>query len=134
MVKAMDRYALTFLAAFSVAAAAAATHAHDGRLDTLKRGYYACERPGDAEVGPGIAANEYDFLVINASRYRTPDGTGTYLRTGEKVQMTSGPRKGDAFAMKGERFLEMTAGEGSAHSIRCILSAASSEPLTSGQD
>lgn len=134
MVKAMDRYALTFLAAFSVAAAAAATHAHDGRLDTLKRGYYACERPGDAEVGPGIAANEYDFLVINGSRYRTPDGTGTYLRTGEKVQMTSGPRKGDAFAMKGERFLEMTAGPGTELAIRCILSAASGEPLTSGQD
>lgn len=134
MVKAMDRYTLTVLAAFSVAAAGAVAHAHDGRLDTLKRGYYACERPGDAEVGPGIAASEYDFLVINASRYRTPDGGGTYLRTGEKVQMTSGPRKGDAFAMKGERFLEVTSGEGSELSIRCILSAASGEPLTAGPD
>ena len=132
MGKAMDRYALAILTAFSLAGTAA--HAHEGRLDTLERGYYACERPGDAEVGPGIAASDYDFLVINASRYRTPDGAGTYLRTGEKVQMTSGPRKGDAFAMKGERFLEMTAGEGSELSIRCILSTASGEPFTAGPD
>lgn len=128
----MDRYALIFLAAFF--GMGAAVHAHDGRLDTLERGYYACERPGDAEIGPGIAASEYDFLVINASRYRTPDGTGTYLRTGEKVQITSGPRKGDAFAMKGERFLEMTAGPGTEFDIRCILARGSGEPLTSGQD
>jgi hypothetical protein len=124
----------TIILAGIASASAAALHAHDGRLDVIDRGYYACETPGDAEIGPGIAASEYDFLVISASRYRTPDGTGSYLRTADKVQMTSGPKEGEAFEMKGERFLEMTAGKGTELGIRCIRSGAPGLPLSAQRD
>jgi hypothetical protein len=110
----------TIILAGIASVCAAAVQAHEGRLGVIDRGYYACETPGDAEIGPGIAASEYDFLVISASRYRTADGTGNYLRTGDKVQMTSGPKKGEAFEMKGERFLKMTTGKGVENGIRCI--------------
>ena len=124
----------TIILAGIASVCAAALHAHDGRLDVIDRGYYACETPGDAEIGPGIAASEYDFLVISASRYRTPDGTGSYLRTGDKVQMTSGPKKGEAFEMKGERFLEMTVGKGAELGIRCIRAGAPGLPLSAQRD
>lgn len=65
-----------------------------GPISTVERGRYVCELP--AEVA-GVVALEQpaeSFEIAGASRYRSPQGNGTYLRRGDRMMMTSGPRNG----------------------------------------
>ena len=69
------------------------------QIGTVERGHYVCELPGDAGGEVGIIQPDENFEIASASRYRSPQGNGTYLRRGDTVTMTSGPRNGTSYAV-----------------------------------
>jgi hypothetical protein len=87
-----------------------------GQLGTLERGLYRCELPGDAGGPAGIPREDEDFEVISSSRYIVPGGRGVYLRKGDLVTMTSGPRKGVQYRLESERHLLKVGNE---EGLRC---------------
>jgi len=90
-----------------------------GPIGTLERGTYACELPGDAGGEAGIPQPDASFTIIGASRYTSAQGQGTYLRRGDVVTFTSGPRSGEAYAVISSVFLrKMESGRPGA--LRCI--------------
>ena len=91
-----------------------------GKLGTLERGSYACEWPGDAAAGRGKAVPAKDFGIANSSTYESEQGSGIYLRTGDEVTMTSGPRKGERYRLKSENFLREVAADGKETGLRCV--------------
>jgi hypothetical protein len=92
-----------------------------GKIGVLKRGIYACEWPGDAAGADWrIRAPEADFTITSASRYEGTAGHGTYLRTGDKVQFTSGPQKGTRFVMKNETYLRRLGPDDETDGFRCV--------------
>jgi hypothetical protein len=98
-----------------------------GKLGTLERGNWTCELPGDAAVGRGVPVPEANFVITPSSTYRTEQGAGKYLRTGDTVIMTSGPRKGERYNVQNERMLRKLAEDGSDGGLRCVrLGAAAS--------
>ena len=101
-------------------AAAPALAVSGGQLDTIERGPWACEMPGDAGTTPGVATPEADFIITNGSTYHVPEGHGTYLRTGDDVRMTSGPRQGDRYTLQSEHFLRKLDSNGKDTGLRCI--------------
>ena len=91
-----------------------------GAIGTIERGAYVCELPGDANGPAGIAQPDRGFTIESASRYTSPQGSGTYLRRGGTLVFTSGPRQGETYAISG-RFLRLT-DEGKPGRLRCFLS------------
>ncbi len=102
------------IAAFAASAAPA-----QGPIGTLERGAYACELPGDAAGKAGIAKPEANFTIIGASRYSSAQGRGTYLRRGNLVTFTSGPRSGESYAVISTAFLRQME-NGQPGELRCI--------------
>jgi len=90
-----------------------------GAIGTLERGTYACELPGDASREAGIAQPHENFRIITASRYRSEQGRGIYLRRGNVVTFTSGPRKGESYAVFSPAFLRRI-DNGEPGDLRCI--------------
>jgi hypothetical protein len=109
---------LTVLPALLLAVPALATTG--GKLDTVARGSWTCEMPGDAGSERGIPVDGADFVVTPSSTYRTETGRGTYLRTGDMVTMTSGPRKGERYRVQTERMLKKLAPDGTDEGMRCV--------------
>lgn len=105
---------MTFALSLILAAAIPATGV--GALGTLERGLYRCEAPGDAGGPAGIPREEEDFEVISSSRYIVHDGRGVYLRKGDLVTITSGPRKGAQYRLESEQHLVKL---GNAENLRC---------------
>lgn len=106
--------------AFALLAGSAA-HAH-GELGTLPKGRYLCELPGDAM---GLASRPVEghwFDVVNASRYVSDGGDGTYLLTGKSVVFTRGPMRGARFEWNGMRALNRTDLMGELARLRCVRS------------
>lgn len=95
MARAMRFAAITPLAVLVVAAPALP----QGQIGTIERGQYVCELPGDAGGAVGIHQPQEDFRIASASRYRAQDGDGTYIRRGNVVTMSSGPRNGTQYAV-----------------------------------
>ncbi len=91
-----------------------------GKLGTLARGVYVCELPGDAASSRGVNVPEASFQVTNASTYWSEKGSGTYLRTGDNVVITSGPKKGERYDVQSERFLRKLDKDGNETGLRCI--------------
>lgn len=91
-----------------------------GPISSLQVGDYACELPGDAAGPAGIRQPQHDFAVINATSYVTNSGRGTYLVTGDIVQMTSGPRKGERFIKLSANFLRALDASGKQTTLRCV--------------
>lgn len=91
-----------------------------GPVGTLARGAYACELPGDALGKGGIRQPAEDFTILAASLYSAPQGRGTYLVSGQRMTMTSGPRKGDAYHRISENFLRKLTPDGHDSVLRCI--------------
>lgn len=116
---------LIALAAFVLAAPAAAVSG--GKIGTLERGIYVCELPGDASTQRGIPQPELGFEIANSSTYKTTKGNGNYLRTADRVVMTSGPRKGDRYVAKSERYLRKLEEDGSESPLRCIKLGSTSD-------
>lgn len=100
--------------------AAPAAAAPGGTIGTLPHGDYACEQPGDAAGAVGRRAAEADFAVTSASSYQAGLQTGTYLYTGDRVLMTSGPRQGQAFRRVGTGTLRAADADGALLPLRCV--------------
>lgn len=89
-------------------------------IGTIERGTYICELPGVASGAAGIVQPNEGFTIDTASRYSTPQGSGTYLRTGNRMRMTSGPRNGDAYQVINRGFLRKLGSDGQPSSLRCV--------------
>jgi len=90
-----------------------------GQIGTVDRGEYVCELPGDASQSVGIEQPAENFRIASASRYIAEDGSGTYLRRGDVLTMTSGPRNGDSYAVISSNFLRKME-NGKPGRLRCL--------------
>ena len=120
----MTRNSAHFAARIALAAMACACSlapaAAQGPIGTLQRGPYACELPGDADGAAGSAQPDASFSVRSASRYSAAQGEGVYLRRGDHVEMTSGPRRGESYAIVSEGMLRRVE-HGHSSRLRCVL-------------
>jgi len=112
----MKRFALIPALSLSLAAPALA----QGQIGTIERGQYICELPDDSGGQAGIEQPEENFRIASASRYRAPQGRGTYLRRGDVVTMSSGPRNGDQYLVITPSFLRKIE-NGEPGRLRCFL-------------
>lgn len=92
-----------------------------GDIGTLPLGHYVCELPGDALGAAGRAVPDDDFTIRIGSTYQAHGGRGTYLRTGNDVVLTGGPRKGERYRLESENFLRRV-GTGGEAAMRCVAS------------
>ena len=92
-----------------------------GPIGTIERGTYLCELPGDAGGRAGIPQPDREFTIISASRYSAPQGKGTYLRRGDTLLLSTGPRQGESYAVVGTGFLRQIE-DGKPGRLRCIRS------------
>jgi hypothetical protein len=90
-----------------------------GAIGTVTRGTFACELPGDATGRAGIAQPDRNITIESASRYSSPQGHGSYLRRGDTLTLTSGPRQGESYAVVSEGFLRLLEG-GQPGRLRCV--------------
>lgn len=104
------------LAAASLAVPASA----QGGIGVVARGTYVCELPGDAAGRAGIEQPDRNFTIQSASRYTSPQGKGTYLRRGDTLTLTSGPRRGESFTVSSSGSLRAIE-DGRPGRLRCIL-------------
>jgi hypothetical protein len=102
------------------AAAAAMPASAQGAIGVVARGFYVCELPGDAAGQAGIEQPQRNFRIQSASRYSSPQGKGTYLRRGNTLTLTSGPRRGESFTVSSSGALRAIEG-GRPGRLRCIL-------------
>ena len=105
----------------AVLAAASSAVLAEGPVETAERGRYVCELPGDATTGVGIAQPARNFTIETASRYASPQGHGSYLRRGTRLEMTSGPRKGEAYLIVRPGFVKLLLADGTPGRMRCVL-------------
>lgn len=105
-------------------AASAASAAPGGRLATLPVGEYRCELPGDAAGPSGHPVPEENFSIRNASTYIDAGGAGSYLLTGERLVMTSGPKRGNRYRRVTDNFLRKVDADGRDTSLRCVRHSA----------
>jgi hypothetical protein len=105
----------------AVLAAVASVAFAKGPLETVDRGPYVCELPGDAAGEAGIAQPDHSFKIESSSRYGSPQGEGTYLRVGNRLEMTSGPRKGETYLVVHMGYLRFLQPDGKPSRLRCIV-------------
>lgn len=115
----MHRIAIPLLL---TALAAAAPLSAQARIDTLRPGTFSCELPGDAAGPAGISQEAEDFSIVSSSRYTTVQGGGTYLLSRSRLEMTSGPRKGDAYRVESRNYLRKLDDTGNETRLRCVRS------------
>ena len=101
------------------AALAAAPALAQGAIGTVERGAYVCELPGDAGGSAGVVQPGLALTIESASRYSSPQGSGIYLRRGDILQLTSGPRQGESYAVVGSGFLRRIE-DGKPGRLRCV--------------
>jgi hypothetical protein len=90
-----------------------------GAVGVVARGDYVCELPGDAAGRAGIEQPSERLSIESASRYSSPQGAGTYLRRGDTLVLTSGPRQGESYAVVGDGFLRRIE-DGKPGRLRCV--------------
>lgn len=112
----LNALAALFLAAVTFAAIPALA---EGQIGTLERGAYVCELPGDAAGPAGVEQEDMSFRIASASRYSARAGGGTYLRRGDVMEMTSGPRNGERYQIVSEHFLRKL-DDGRPGRLRCV--------------
>lgn len=105
--------------AIILAAFAAAPASAQGAIGTVERGAYVCELPGDAGGSAGVVQPAQALTIESASRYSSPQGSGTYLRRGDTLLLTSGPRQGESYAVVGSGFLRRIE-DGKPGRLRCV--------------
>lgn len=91
-----------------------------GQIGFLRPGAFQCEMPGDATGAAGLRVPEADFDVISANSYRTAKGRGTYLLTGDLLQLTSGPLNGTKYHRISNNFLRAIGPDGQDSDLRCV--------------
>jgi len=92
-----------------------------GEFSTMPTGRYICELPGDGLGPASLQVPESSFTILRASRYRSDEGTGSYLLAGDIFIMTGGPRQGERYIRKTRGFLRMLNDDGTESRLRCIL-------------
>ncbi len=97
-----------------------AAGAPGGPIGLLRVGTYVCELPGDATGPVGHRIPEADFSVLNDSTYEVAGKTGSYLLTGDRLVMTSGPHKGRRYHRLSDGFVRPIGPDGSDSEMRCI--------------
>lgn len=102
-----------------VAASATAPALGQGAIGTVARGAYVCEMPGNAAGQAGVAQADQALRIESASRYSSPAGSGTYLRRGDTLTLTSGPRQGESYAVVSTHFLRRIE-DGKPGRLRCV--------------
>lgn len=107
-----------------VCLSAAALAAPGGKLGTLPLGEYRCALPGDAASQAWVPLEDKNFTIGNASTYHTPEGSGTYLLTGERVTFTRGPMNKMRFERTASSTLRWIDEEGELSRVRCVRSVA----------
>jgi hypothetical protein len=123
----MRRPILVFPLCFVLFVGSAASAAPGGRLATLPVGEYRCELPGDA-IGPGgHPVPEETFAIRNASTYVAANGAGSYLLTGDRLIMTSGPKRGAVYHRISNNFLRKLDAQGEDSPLRCVRRASSKD-------
>jgi uncharacterized cupin superfamily protein len=108
------------LAIIAVLATGPALAVPGGMIDSLVPGTYICELPGDATGPAGHRQDSESFTVLNASTYETADGRGTYLLTGDRLSMTSGPKAGQKFRRLSANFLRKLEAGDKEGTLRCV--------------
>lgn len=103
----------------SLALIAAAPPPGEGAIGTVARGTFVCELPGDAAGLAGIPQPERGFRIKSASRYAVPQGSGIYLRRGDILNFTTGPRQGERYQVMSPTFLRLIE-DGRPGPLRCI--------------
>lgn len=117
------RVILTLMAAALAATAAAPTRAiPGGELSSLPLGAYHCELPGDAAGPWRIRQPEEDFTILRGSNYRANGKRGSYLLTGDRLTMTSGPFRDKRYHRQSHGFLRLIGDDGEPSALRCVLS------------
>ena len=91
-----------------------------GPIGTLALGRYSCELPGDASGPIRIDAADYNFTIVHGSSYRAGGQRGSYLLTGDLVQMTSGTLKGLKLRRISGGFLRRIDEAGRNSELRCV--------------
>jgi hypothetical protein len=123
----MRRVSSTVAAAFILTAAAPVSDmpmpVPGGLISTLPQGRYTCELPGNAGGPVRVPAAEFDFTIILGSSYRANGERGSYLLTGDVVQMTGGKLKGLKLHRIGDVFLRRIDANGRDGELRCVLAA-----------
>ena len=109
--------------AAAIAAPVATFAAQGGALGTLQTGRYTCELPGDALGPSGHPVAAEAFSIINASSYAVGEVHGTYLLTGDRVTITSGPKRGQRFRRVSASFLRKLDASGKDSPLRCVRTA-----------
>jgi hypothetical protein len=117
---AMPRFAILVSLGLALPISGAAAAAPGGRLATLPVGEYRCELPGDATGPSGRPVSEETFAIRNASTYVAAEGAGSYLLTGDRLVMTSGPRRGDRYRRVSNNFLRKLDAAGAETGLRCV--------------
>jgi hypothetical protein len=97
-----------------------AAAAPGGPIDTIQRGEYACELPGDATGPAGHPVPQEGFEILSGSSYTAAGGGGAYLLTGDVLVMTSGPKRGERFNRLSSNFLRKLAPDGTETTLRCV--------------
>jgi len=97
-----------------------ASAAPGGRLGTLPLGEYRCSVPGDASGPAWRQLHDTEFKIINASTYRTADGYGSYLLTGDMATFTRGPMNGMRFERVSNSTVRWIDSNGKASAVRCV--------------
>ncbi len=110
-----------------LATAGAASAAPGGKIDSLMPGDYVCELPGDASGPAGYPQADEGFSIVNGSIYRSAEGRGTYLLTGDVLVMTAGPKRGQSFHRISDNFLRKRDAAGADTALRCVRKRSSSE-------
>jgi hypothetical protein len=102
-----------------LAGAFAAPALAQGAIGTVPRGTFVCELPGDAAGQAGVAQPARNLTIDSASRYSSPQGNGSYLRRGDTLTLTSGPRQGESYAILSDGFLRLIE-DGRPGRLRCV--------------
>ena len=90
-----------------------------GAIGTVERGAYVCELPGSADGRAGVEQPDRALTIESSSRYSSPQGSGTYLRRGDTLTLTSGPREGERYAVISTGFLRRIE-DGKPGRLRCV--------------
>lgn len=109
---------LSLWAAGAVAAISPASA--EKRIETVQRGTYACELPGNAAGSVAVPRPAMDFRIKSASRYSSSSGSGIYLYRMGTMEFTSGPRKGEKYRVLRGGFMRMLDADGEPGRLRCI--------------
>ena len=99
-----------------------------GPLGTLELGRYVCEVPDTADVTRGRQMEGLEFSVVTTSSYRSHGTLGSYLRTGDSVVLTSGPRKGERFNVISSGYLQKLDDAGNETPLRCVRTRRTDDP------